>query len=102
MLARRRYAITGLIDDLVDATDALEQRVVAHDLLTQLSELILLATGHWLGNGKWLVRRLRAAAPSDATVLSESIMKGDPASFAIAAGGLLEKYGGRVGPGFVR
>lgn len=102
MLTRRRYAITDLIDDLVDATDALEQRVVAHNLFTQLSELILLATGNWLGSGKWLVRRLRAAAPSAATVLSESILKDDPTSFAVAAGRLLEEYGGRVDPGFVR
>ena len=39
----RRYAITDLIDDLRDATDPLEQRLVAFALFERIAELMLLS-----------------------------------------------------------
>ncbi len=63
----RRYVITDLLDDLQDATDPLEQRVVAGLLFERMAELMLLASGQWIGSGKWLPDVCARGAPSART-----------------------------------
>lgn len=98
----RRYVITDLLDDLGDATDPLEQRVVAGLLFERVAELMLLTDGRWIGSGKWLPRRLRAWNPKRADRLSTPLLAGDIAGFAARVGEELELAGGRVQAGFVR
>lgn len=98
----RRYMITDLLDDLGDATDPLEQRVVAGLLFERMAELMLLTDGRWIGSGKWLPRRLRAWNPERADRLSTPLLAGDIAGFAARVGEELELAGGRVQAGFVR
>jgi Nucleotidyltransferase domain len=98
----RRYMITDLLDDLGDATDPLEQRVVAGLLFERMAELMLLTGGRWIGSGKWLPRRLRAWNPERADRLSTPLLAGDIAGFAARVGEELELAGGRVQAGFVR
>ncbi|MCK2031357.1 nucleotidyltransferase domain-containing protein [Microbacterium sp. KSW4-4] len=98
----RRYVITDLLDDLGDATDPLEQRVVAGLLFERMAELMLLTDARWIGSGKWLPRRLRAWNPERADRLSTPLLAGDIAGFAARVGEELELAGGRVQAGFVR
>ncbi|MFJ6548238.1 MULTISPECIES: nucleotidyltransferase domain-containing protein [unclassified Microbacterium] len=98
----RRYAITDLLDDLQDATDPLEQRVVAGLLFERMAELMLLADGQWIGSGKWLPRRLRAWSPARAEQLSAPLLAGDFSGFAARVDEELMVAGGRVQAGYVR
>lgn len=98
----RRYVITDLLDDLQDATDPLEQHVVAGLLFERLAELMLLVDGQWIGSGKWLPRRLRAWCPERADRLSAPLLDGDFPGFAARASEELVLAGGRVQAGFVR
>lgn len=81
-LAMRRYAITDLIDDLRDATDPLEQNVVAWDLFEKVADLMLLTDKHWIGTGKYLARRLRELSVSRTEHLTSSLLQGDLITFA--------------------
>lgn len=98
----RRYIITDLLDDLGDAKDPLEQRVVASLLFERTAELMLLGAGHWIGAGKWLPRRLRALSPERAERLSAPLLAGDLTLFAEHVSEELDRAGGRVQAGFVR
>lgn len=100
--AFRRYVITDLIDDLRDATDALEQRVLASLLFEKIAELILLHDHRWIANGKWLPRRLRALDGERADALSAPLLDGDVALFTARVEDELRRAGGRVQAGFIR
>lgn len=69
-LARRRYLVTSLLDDLEDASAPAELSYLAGALLESASELALAAGGRWLGSGKWLPRRL-AEYDADLAQLAE-------------------------------
>jgi len=58
-----RYGLSGLIDDLVGATDRDELAFIANGVLVAAGELFLLDQQHWPGTGKWLGRRLLDEAP---------------------------------------
>jgi len=98
----RRYALTDLIDDLSDAADALTAAAIRADLFRGLGELATLAAGAWLGSGKWLARRLRAADASTAEQLEAFAREPDPSRAAAAASRLLDALGGRVDGDFTR
>lgn len=100
--AFRRYVITDLLDDLRDATDPLEQHVVAALLFERITELMLLAEGRWLATGKWLPRRVRALDGARTERLSAPLLANDLATFASRVQVELERAGGRVQAGFVR
>jgi hypothetical protein len=100
--AFRRYVITDLIDDLRDATDPLEQWVVASLVFEKIAELILLRNHRWVAAGKWLPRRLRAFDQARADALSTPLLSGDFIAFAERADEELARAGGRVQAGFVR
>lgn len=98
----RRYIITDVLDDLRDATDPLEQRVLASTLFERLAELMLLTAGRWVGTGKWLPRRLRELDPDRAEQLAAPLLHGDLTLFADRVEAELTRAGGRVQVGFVR
>ena len=101
-LELRRYAVTDLIDDLSDATDALTEAAIRADLFRALGELALLASNSWLGSGKWLARRLRAADERSAADLAAFAQERDRTAAAAVATRLLDELGGRVDEDFVR
>lgn len=65
----RRYRITGLVDDLLDARIDAEITFIGAALLVAAAELVILEHGGWLGVGKWLARRLHQASPQTADEL---------------------------------
>jgi len=100
--AARRYFITDALDDLRDAADPLEQRVLASILFERIAELMLLSAGCWIATGKWLPRRLRALSPERADRLTSPLLDDDYETFADRVGEELTLVGGRVQAGFIR
>lgn len=100
--ALRRYVITDVLDDFLDATDALEQHVTAMILFERIAELMLLSEGRWIATGKWLPRRLRHLDRERADLLSIPLLARDHATFAARVADELDRAGGRVQAGFVR
>ncbi|WP_419817916.1 nucleotidyltransferase domain-containing protein [Glaciibacter flavus] len=101
-LALRRYVLTDVLDDLADATDALERRTLADEAFRHLAELLLLQHRRWLGSGKWLARRLRQWDAERCNALAAPLLADDVPRFLEIAQGELSSLGGRVQAGFVR
>lgn len=100
--AFRRYVITDVLDDLRDATDPLEQHMLASVQFERIAELMLLTEGRWIATGKWLPRRLRALSAERAGALGAPLIAGDLSSFAERVEHELDRAGGRVQAGFIR
>lgn len=66
----RTTVVRALVDDLEDSTEDLEQQLVAAALMSAAAELAALMTCGWVDQGKWLARRLSAAAPNRADQLA--------------------------------
>ncbi|WP_369148982.1 nucleotidyltransferase domain-containing protein [Streptomyces sp. R44] len=99
----QRYILTDLLDDLRGCTDPAERVYLVSHLLQRASELVLLVGGHWLGSGKWLSRRLAAAAPAVHRALSETApqaIAGDTAGFVAAVTEVLDLAGGPLWDGY--
>lgn len=97
-----RYAITDLLDDLADATDALERHVIAAETLRQVASLALVTNHRWIGTGKHLPRELRQWDAVRAARLTDPYVAGDLDAFHAAASAELDAAGGRLRTGFVR
>ncbi|MGO2518969.1 MAG: hypothetical protein ACTH8F_02505 [Microbacterium sp.] len=100
--AFRRYVITDVLDDLRDASDPLEQRVLASTLFERTAELMLLRAGKWIGTGKYLPRRLRELGEDRIGALTTAFLQGRVTPLADAVEAELSAAGGRVQAGFVR
>jgi len=98
----RRYVITDILDDFVDATDPLELHVLASALFERTAELVLLTNHRWIGAGKYLPRRLREFDPERAERLSAPLLTNDHAAFAGRVREELERAGGRLQAGYSR
>lgn len=98
----RRYMITDQLDDLRDARDPLERRVIAGLLFERTAELMLLAAGQWIGAGKYLPRRLREWSAARTDALATPLLQGDFDDFADQVERELAAAGGRVQAGFQR
>jgi len=107
VLASRRYEITTLLEDLLDATAADELLATAVKLYDALAGFALRAAGAWTGVGKHLARRLRAADPALAADLVAAMgsLGADPAAgkalFETAVHRTLAPYGGPLLEGFM-
>lgn len=105
-LARRRYAITTLLEDLTDSTAPDETLAIAAALYGELADFALRAAGVWSGGGRHLARRLRAASPALAATLTEALgtLATQPAlakpAFQRAVHEVLAPYGGLLLEGF--
>jgi Nucleotidyltransferase domain len=105
-LARRRYAITTLLEDLSDSTAPDETLAIAADLYLELADFSLRAAGAWSGSGRHLARRLRAASPALAATLTEAMgmLTTQPAAakgaFERAVHDALAPHGGLLLEGF--
>lgn len=71
--AEYRYTLTWMRDDLADAGDLEEARLIAHDLMTMAAQCYLAYHRHWVGRGKWLLRDLRKASPDRARDFTQAL-----------------------------
>ncbi|HWK77334.1 nucleotidyltransferase domain-containing protein [Microbacterium sp.] len=90
------------LDDLRDATDPLERRVIAATVFERTAELMLLTAGRWIGTGKYLPRRLRELPAERVDELAVPYLSGDFDQLADAVERELDAAGGRLQSGFVR
>lgn len=100
--AFRRYVITDVLDDYLDATDPVERHTLAALLYEKTAELILLTNSRWIGAGKYLPRRLTEFDPDRADALATPLVAGNHDRFATQIERELERAGGRVQEGFQR
>lgn len=93
-----RYGLTDQLDDLVHATDPGERQVIAATLWAEAGHQALAAANCWNGNGKWLLRELRALDPD----LAEQWLRArnDEAATEVFARGILDRLGGPLFAGF--
>ncbi|MCT4780871.1 MULTISPECIES: nucleotidyltransferase domain-containing protein [Exiguobacterium] len=71
-LDRARYFLTDLLDDFIGVTDRTEGLGIASRLLEQAPDFRLRASGHWTGQGKWLIRSLAIVDPVEAKRLADA------------------------------
>lgn len=69
---RARYFLTDLLDDFIGVTDRTDGLGIAARLLEQATDFRLRASGHWTGQGKWLIRSLAIVDPVEATRLADA------------------------------
>jgi uncharacterized RmlC-like cupin family protein len=97
-LDRARYILSDLLDDLAGATDPGERAFTGWTVVEQTAKLALTLEGRWHGDGKWLLRELRAHDPALADALLAA--RDDPAELAAVAASVLERAGGRLWEGY--
>jgi hypothetical protein len=101
--AARRYALSDLLDDLRGNRGGPELAFIANAALTATCEMALLATGGWLGTGKWLARELEHV---DADLLRQLVsahgvaVAGDGGELIALAGRVLDGVGGPLSAGY--
>jgi Nucleotidyltransferase domain len=98
-LRRMRYGVTDVLLDVETASDRAESLLLAGTLVTDAVNLLFATLGRWSGNGKWLLRELRAYDPPLAAALEsaydELARTGDPAALVAVADQILDRCGGR-------
>jgi hypothetical protein len=101
--AARRYALSDLLDDLRGSLPGPELTFIANAVLTATCEMALLATGGWLGTGKWLARELEQV---DAGLLQQLVsahtgaVTGYGGGLLALAGQVLDGVGGPLSAGY--
>lgn len=102
----RRYRLTDALDDLADVADPDEQDILAGGVVVATAELALITRRQWLGEGKWLVRRLHASDPQLSSQLFEArrvvVTEGDAGALIAVADHVLAEAGGRLTAGFAQ
>ncbi|WP_219502176.1 cupin domain-containing protein [Nonomuraea ceibae] len=96
-LDRARYVLSDLLDDLAGGGDPGERAFTSWHVVEETARLALSLAGRWHGDGKWLLRELRAQDPELAAELLAA--RDDPARLAAAATGVLDRAGGRLWEG---
>lgn len=100
----KRYSITDLLDDLVDARTDVERVAIATTLWTSTLDLFLLAQRRWTGGGKWLARLVEEAdapyASRAVAVLDTVIHNGDVTPLVRLADDTIASFGGRLRAGY--
>lgn len=101
-LNRRRYGLSAVVDDVIDAEDPAIRYVVTATAWKEAAKLALRSNSWWLGTGKWLVRELRAQGDPFglATLAAEGLS--DRAEIVKACHSVLESVGGYLQAGTVR
>jgi hypothetical protein len=102
-----RYALTDLLDDLVDARDPAVAAAVGSATWEAAAHLLLAADGRWWGTGKWLVHELREYDAAHATAYAlrlhaglAAAVGGDGVLLAVVAEEILDGAGGRLWAGY--
>ncbi len=97
-IAAARYTLTWMVDDLADAGDPDELRLIGHDLVQQAVDYYLLTHQRWLGKGKWRMRQLHEVDPSIARDVAHALValcEGDKQPLLQFGALTLDQLGGR-------
>ncbi|NGN91133.1 hypothetical protein G5C66_00050 [Nocardioides sp. KC13] len=106
-LARARYELSDLVDDLQGSGPGPEGTAIAVETWRRTAELVLDSNGCWRGGGKWLMRELIALDAAAGTAWASRLdvglaaaLAGDTALLQQAAEECLALAGGRLWEGF--
>lgn len=97
-----RYTITGLLDDLADATGNLRTAICSM-LWQDAARLLLTGAGQWSGTGKGLLREVMAYDESQGTDHASALMdavRAEDDRLVKEVDRILQPYGGRLFSGF--
>ncbi len=98
-----RYTLTNLVDDLLDARNADEERAILTACYSVVSHHILRSRGNWSATGKMIPRRLHALDPAIASAFNTAFaaaFSGNVESLVKFVDSTLEGVGGRLFDGY--
>ncbi len=97
-----RYGITGLLDDLADASTDDVRTALASMLWQDAARLLLTGSRLWSGTGKGLLRELNRYDEQHGTDHARALLAGvrDTAALVEEVDGILDQFGGRLFAGF--
>ncbi|MBB5641231.1 nucleotidyltransferase domain-containing protein [Cryobacterium roopkundense] len=100
----RRYGLSALVDDLSGSEDSAEIFMLSADVFREAADLLMLTRDHWLGGGKWIVRRLRLCEDdlADRLAVWASNTGRTRDDLTLLAREVLDEAGGYLQDGFVR
>lgn len=102
-LRQLRYFVNDTLDDLRGDPQGDESTFVAPRLASEIAELVLMSRRSWRGEGKWLLRNLRANDPERADQLVLALRAreaGDAAPLISLAEQVLAMTGGEAFDGY--
>lgn len=101
---RKRYEITECLEGLSYTMQNGEELFVAGKLAQLLHEFVLRVNGHWVGDGKWMVRALNHFDPKFCARYVSTFQRfyktGQQEELIHLADEILEPFGGRLFEGF--
>lgn len=106
-LARMRYGLTDLLDDLAGSSPGPLRSAVVVSVWRETAELLLAAYARWTGGGKWLVREVQALDAERGSAFAgrldaglHAALAGDAGPLVAVADEVLAPLGGRLWAGF--
>jgi predicted nucleotidyltransferase len=95
-----RFDLTSLLDDLESSTDRIEALLLSGGIFHLTATLLLALNRRWLGQGKWLIRRLRELDPEPAESLEQALdalcRTGETTPLLQLSDAVLDRLGGRL------
>jgi hypothetical protein len=103
-IERARYHLTDLLNDLEGSTNGIEDLFVVSKLADLTHEFVLRVNGHWIGEGKWIIRALKEYnedfAASFAEVFDLYYISREKAGVIHFVDEIIAPYGGRLFEGY--
>jgi hypothetical protein len=104
-IEKARYHLTDLLNDLEGSTNALEDLFIVTKLADLTHEFVLRVNGHWIGEGKWIIRALKeyneAFAEKFALVFDNYFLNREKAIVVHFVDEIIAPYGGRLFEGYL-
>jgi hypothetical protein len=103
-IERARYHLTDLLNDLEGSTNGIEDLFVVSKLADLTHEFVLRVNGHWIGEGKWIIRALKEYnedfAARFAEVFDLYYISREKAGVIHFVDEIIAPYGGRLFEGY--
>lgn len=103
-IEQARYHLTDLLNDLEGSTSPLEDLFIVSKLADLTHEFVLRVNGHWIGEGKWILRALKEYdeifAEQFAKVFDEYYSGRSKAGVIHFVDEVIAPYGGRLFEGY--
>ncbi|WNB90523.1 nucleotidyltransferase domain-containing protein [Bacillus sp. NEB1478] len=104
-IEKARYHLTDLLNDLEGSTNPLEDLFIVTKLADLTHEFVLRVNGHWIGEGKWIVRALKeyndSFAEKFSSIFDHYFSTRDKSSVIHFVDEIISPYGGRLFEGYL-
>jgi hypothetical protein len=104
-IEKARYHLTDLLNDLEGSTNQLEDLFIVAKLADLTHEFVLRVNGHWIGEGKWIIRALKeyndTFAEAFARVFDHYFLSREKSSVIHFVDEIIAPYGGRLFEGYM-